>query len=82
MGGWLRLFRHKTVIEHIEITGRKRKSIYVLTLGAGTFKNCKSLESVTIAEGVKEIGKNAFEGSGLKTVTIPKGIKKSVKVLL
>ncbi|MCH5166211.1 MAG: leucine-rich repeat domain-containing protein, partial [Clostridiales bacterium] len=41
----------------------------------GAFKNCKSLASATIAEGVKEIGKNAFEGSGLKTLTIPKGIK-------
>ncbi|MDE5798266.1 MAG: leucine-rich repeat domain-containing protein [Treponemataceae bacterium] len=39
------------------------------------FWGCTSLASVTIPESVTEIGGGSFRGSGLKTVTIPKGVK-------
>ncbi|MBD5433972.1 MAG: leucine-rich repeat domain-containing protein [Treponema sp.] len=47
----------------------------VTAIGVGAFYGCKSLASIEIPESVTEIGGSAFRGSGLKTVTIPKGVK-------
>ena len=44
-------------------------------IGNNAFKNCKSLESVTISEGVRFIDEGAFEEcSVLKSVTIPDSV--------
>lgn len=40
-------------------------------LGAGAFKNCGSLESITIPNGLLYIGDECFMGTALKSITIP-----------
>lgn len=44
-------------------------------VGAGAFMNCTSLTNVTIPEGVISINQSAFDGSGLKNVTIPSTVE-------
>lgn len=44
----------------------------VRTIGDYAFMNCKSLASVTLGNGLCEIGMSAFEGcTGVKSVVIP-----------
>lgn len=53
-----------------ELGGRK-----VDAIGYEAFKNCTSLETVVIQEGVTTICGSAFEGcSNLKSITMPKGM--------
>ena len=40
------------------------------------FENCTSLESVTLSEGIGEIGTEAFQYTKLKSLNIPKSVKK------
>ena len=48
----------------------------IKNIGIYTFKNCSSLKSVTIPEGVLSIGGGAFEGcSSLTKITIPTNVK-------
>jgi hypothetical protein len=42
----------------------------VTSIGVGAFYQCTSLTAVTIPDSVTSIGSNAFEGSGLESVTI------------
>ncbi len=43
---------------------------------AGTLKDCSSLTSVTLPEGITEIGNNAFENcTGLTSLVIPEGVE-------
>ena len=44
-------------------------------IGISAFKECRLMESVTIPDGVKIIGGNAFSYAGLKSVTIPGSVK-------
>ena len=48
----------------------------VKTIRGGAFENCTSLESVTLSEGIREIGTEAFKLTNLKSLNIPKSVKK------
>ena len=48
----------------------------VKTIPSGAFGNCTSLESVTLSEGIGEIGTEAFQYTKLKSLNIPKSVKK------
>lgn len=48
----------------------------VKTIRSGAFENCTSLESVTLSEGICEIGTEAFMRTNLKSLNIPKSVKK------
>ena len=43
----------------------------VTYIGEGTFYECTALESVTIPDSITSIGKEAFQFSGLTSVTVP-----------
>lgn len=40
------------------------------------FANCTALKSITIEEGLKEIGMNAFYGTAIESIIIPASIEK------
>ena len=44
-------------------------------LADGCFLNCESLASVSLPEGLKTIGKSAFQGTGIKSITFPKSLE-------
>ena len=48
----------------------------VLTVKEGAFEYCKNLRSVHLGNGVKKIERNAFYGSGIKTITLGVGLRK------
>lgn len=48
----------------------------VKTIRSGAFEECTSLESVTLSEGIREIGTEAFKRTNLKSLNIPKSVKK------
>lgn len=48
----------------------------VKTIRSGAFERCTSLESVTLSEGIREIGTEAFKRTNLKSLNIPKSVKK------
>ena len=48
----------------------------VKTIRSGAFEGCTSLESVTLSEGLREIGTEAFKRTNLKSLNIPKSVKK------
>ena len=48
----------------------------VKTIRSGAFESCTSLESVTLSEGICEIGTEAFKSTNLKSLNIPKSVKK------
>ena len=48
----------------------------VKTIRGSAFENCTSLESVTLSEGIGEIGTEAFQYTKLKSLNIPKSVKK------
>lgn len=47
----------------------------VTSIAANAFSGCTALNSFTISENVNEIGANAFAGTGLKQIEIPKTIE-------
>ena len=46
----------------------------VKTIGGKAFLDCTQLESVTFGENLESIGNNAFQGAGLKEVTVPASV--------
>ena len=48
----------------------------VKIIRSGAFERCTSLESVTLSEGLREIGNEAFKLTNLKSLNIPKSVKK------
>lgn len=48
----------------------------VKIIRGGAFERCTSLESVTLSEGIGEIGTEAFKLTNLKSLNIPKSVKK------
>lgn len=48
----------------------------VKTICGGAFEGCYNLESVTLSEGICEIGTEAFKRTNLKSLNIPKSVKK------
>ena len=44
-------------------------------LADGCFLNCESLASVSLPEGLKTIGKSAFQGTGIKSITFPESLE-------
>lgn len=48
----------------------------VKIIRSGAFQNCTNLESVTLSEGIREIGNEAFKRTNLKSLNIPKSVKK------
>lgn len=48
----------------------------VKTIRSGAFEKCYNLESVTLSEGIREIGTEAFMRTNLKSLNIPKSVKK------
>ena len=47
----------------------------ITQLGSGVFGGCSALASIEIPAGVTSVGGGCFEGSALKTVSLPKGLK-------
>lgn len=45
-------------------------------IAAGAFRNCSSLETAELSEGIEIIGRCAFEETGLKSVRLPKSLIK------
>lgn len=43
--------------------------------GCGIFRNTKQLESITLPNGIIELGESLFEGSGLEDITIPESVR-------
>lgn len=43
-------------------------------VGDYAFYGCTNLNSITLSEGLKSVGNNAFDGSGLKAVTMPNSL--------
>ena len=48
----------------------------VKIIRSGAFQSCTNLESVTLSEGLREIGTEAFKRTNLKSLNIPKSVKK------
>ena len=48
----------------------------VKIIRSGAFEECYNLESVTLSEGIREIGNEAFKRTNLKSLNIPKSVKK------
>lgn len=48
----------------------------VKTIRSSAFEECYNLESVTLSEGIGEIGTEAFKRTNLKSLNIPKSVKK------
>lgn len=48
----------------------------VKIIRSGAFERCTSLESVTLSEGIREIGTEAFMLTDLKSLNIPKSVRK------
>lgn len=48
----------------------------VKIIRSGAFEKCYNLESVTLSEGIGEIGTEAFRSTNLKSLNIPKSVKK------
>lgn len=48
----------------------------VKIIRSGAFEECYNLESVTLSEGIREIGTEAFKRTNLKSLNIPKSVKK------
>lgn len=48
----------------------------VKIIRSGAFQSCTNLESVTLSEGIREIGTEAFQYTKLKSLNIPKSVKK------
>ena len=48
----------------------------VKTIRSGAFEKCYNLKSVTLSEGIREIGTEAFKRTNLKSLNIPKSVKK------
>ncbi len=46
-----------------------------VVIGEQAFANHKELTSITLEEGIKEIGSNAFYKTGLKEVVLPEGLE-------
>ena len=44
-------------------------------IGDGSFMNCSSITKITIPEGVVMLGPYSFEGTGLKSVTLPSTVE-------
>ena len=47
-----------------------------MPLGEEAFRDCTSLTSVVIPEGVTEIGFGAFDNCNLTSVVVPKSVRK------
>lgn len=50
------------------------EGVKVVTIGHGAFKNCQTLSSITIPEGVTAIGDNVFYGCNISSLTIPASV--------
>lgn len=46
----------------------------VTKISTNAFRGCVKLESISLADGLTYIGQYAFEGSGLKSVTVPDSV--------
>ena len=45
-------------------------------IGKGVFSQCISLCSVVLCDGLEELGEQAFQDSGLRSVRIPSSVKR------
>jgi hypothetical protein len=72
------VFAEYSVLEKVTFEeGSRLKS-----LGSYTFKNCKSLTSIVLPEGLETIGYKCFGGcSSLEKITIPKTVKSGNSIL-
>ncbi|MBD5164214.1 MAG: leucine-rich repeat protein, partial [Bacteroidales bacterium] len=46
----------------------------ITTIAEGAFSGCTNVTEVELPEGLKEIGNNAFAGSGITSIDIPEGV--------
>jgi len=47
----------------------------VLTIADEAFRNCAQLESINLPDGLVEIGRDAFSGSALRSVSLPPSVR-------
>lgn len=47
----------------------------VTSIGIGAFRNCENLRCVTLPTTLESIGRCAFEGTGLESITVPSKVK-------
>ena len=50
-------------------------------IGASTFQNCTSLQSINLVDGIYKIGNDCFRNSGLTNVKLPRGLANDNRVL-
>lgn len=67
---------------YLMLLGAKSESITSCTINSNTkfindkaFRDCTQLATITIPNGVKSIGCQAFSGSAIKNITIPESVK-------
>ena len=61
-------FRSCSKLESVDLS-------HVTEIEAEAFESCWNLEEVLLGEGLRSIGKEAFYGGDLRTLTIPAGVK-------
>ena len=44
-------------------------------IGVGAFAGCSALQSIVLSQKVNEIGEGAFRNSGLRNISLPRGLK-------
>lgn len=73
IGDWT--FSGCTSLQNINFPGSLGTADYPGNIGASAFRNCTSLKSIGIGEGIRHIGDSAFEGcANLSYVSLPSTI--------
>lgn len=83
--GYFTAYKKNTLMD-FAFCNSKLKSIVlptateITTIGEGAFQNCKDLTEIEFPSNISKINERAFQGSGLKTVTLPQTITEVEKM--